>query len=787
MNARGGTTIADPPTIGPLAPPGPPAAPPTPNAPGVGWGVTDLLVTGARDNLGFVFDVMRGHDPVTRTDHGGDMPWNLDLFNHPSGGGAKITRRDAWTQYLNVCIARITTLEGLLVDNATPIPNDLAAKALATTLKNSLATVNTTPPKGLLVPPLVIPPTWGGLVATAYPLESSKVFTFIQAHLDPVITAYTRGFNIPPDPSITQYRDPNVVRVGVADDAVKGIIKNVNGILAISIVGQQNTFARGSQWLTLWSGFWPFLKSWYDEMMLAGSTSTSGYLRTPVIQSQFQLMGAILIGDPDASATPLPGSISDFLRKWALDPPFPPSAAGLDPTVADITKTNAVHGNGVIRPIQATVAALTDFVAKYAAVRDKWMVNFDTLDATVNTALTRFVTLKPDYEGKRSWTKRGNGFQHKYDLQVAIEQLRNDFNADPTFRQNVAMVPPPPEIPALIGSYRALVAAIQGLVPPSLHIPASTPIIGVPGVPAIVATLKDTKNYGYLRAGLGKAVKALLKAIFEDHGGNGVRTQYRDLRDRTISLLPPNNVGIPLVVPNSNLYVRVADDAEAFAQICLDHSKMPSDALIIRSGAARTSLITSLQALDQEVVRSPALVDAHDASNPGTKLNFSAAIQKVITALAAVPGLTPFVPSPSVGLRGEARPLTESQKLIHYESAPTESVSFTSDTDFVVSAGQKVVLEAKTPEALERMVARLPPKHGPSLVFGLVVDRPGDMTALYKAVAIRLELRLPPEIERKVADRKNAATGWLYDIVQFESGAYYTRPHDYIKPELYAV
>ena len=83
-------------------------------------------------------------------------------------------------------------------------------------------------------------------------------------------------------------------------------------------------------------------------------------------------------------------------------------------------------------------------------------------------------------------------------------------------------------------------------------------------------------------------------------------------------------------------------------------------------------------------------------------------------------------------------------------------------------------------------MARLP-KHGPSLAYGLVVDRPGDMTALYKAVAIRLDLRLPPEIERKVADRKNAATGWLYDIVQFESGAYYTRQHDYIKPELYAV
>jgi hypothetical protein len=67
-------------------------------------------------------------------------------------------------------------------------------------------------------------------------------------------------------------------------------------------------------------------------------------------------------------------------------------------------------------------------------------------------------------------------------------------------------------------------------------------------------------------------------------------------------------------------------------------------------------------------------------------------------------------------------------------------------------------------------------------------DRPGDMTALYKAVAIRLELRLPPEIEQKEdAARKKAATGWLYVIVQFEPGAYYTRQHDDIKPELYAV
>ena len=783
MNDRGGPTIADLPKIGTLAaPPGLPTAP-TPNVPGVGWSVTDPLVTGARNNLGFVFDVMRGHDPATRTDHGGDMPWNLDLFVRPSGGGAKITRRDAWTQYLNACIAQITTLEGLLVDNATP-PNDLAAKALATTLKNSLAAVNTTPPQGLPVPPPVIPPTWGALVKATYPLESSKVVTFIQAHLVRVITAYTRGFTIPPNP-VTQYRDPNVVRVGVADDAVRGIINTANGILAISNAGQQNTFARGSQWLTLWRGFWPFLQSWYDEMMLAGSTSTSGYLRN-TIQAQFQRMGANLIGDPGTIATPVTGSISDFLRNWALDSPYPPTIASLDPNVANIARINLVHRIGIIGPIKNTVAALADFVVKYAAVRDKWMVNFDKLDVTVNTALTRFVTLKPDYEGGQSWAKRGNGFQNKYGLQVAITQLKNDFYADPMFMQYAALKPPPPEIPALGGSYNALVAAVQGLVPPSLSIPPSSIHIGVPRVPATIATLKDTKNYGYHMAGLGKTVQAVLKAIFDNHGGNGVRTQYQNLRDIKIALVAPNNVGIPLVNPSSVAYIRVADDAEAFAQACLDHSKIPSDALIIRSGAARTSLITSLQALEQEVLTSSALVDAHDASNAVTKLNFSAAIQKVIAALTAVPALTPFVPSPSVGLRGEARPLTESQKLIHYESAPTESVSFASDSDFVVSAGQKVVLEAKTPEALERMVARLP-KHGPSLVFGLVVDRPGDMTALYKAVAIRLNLHLPPEIEGKVADRKNAATGWLYDIVQFESGAYYTRQHDYIKPELYAV
>ena len=781
MNARGGPTIADLPTIGLAAPPAP-----TLNAPNVGWGVTDTLVTGARDNLGFVFDVMRGHDPATGIDYGGDMPWKLNLFNRPSGGGVKMTRRDAWTQYLNACIAQITTLEGILVDNATP-PNDLAAKALATTLKNSLAAVNTTPPKGLSVSPLSIPPTWAGLVATSYPLEGSKVVTFIQGHLAPVIDAYARGFTIPPDPSITQYRDPNLVRVGVADAAVKGIIKNVKDILTISNVGKQNTFARGSRWITLWRGFWPFLKTWYDEMMRAGSTVVeAGYFSNPAKLLEFQRMGNDLIGDPDASATPVSGSISDFLRNWALDTPYPPTAASLDPNVADITGINSVHKIGIIGPIQNTVAALADFVVKYADVRERWMVDFDTLDVTVNRALTSFVTLKLDYVSKRSWAKRGNGFQHKYDLQVAIEQLKNDFNADPTFKQNATMATPPPEIPALVGSYHALVTAVQGLVPPSLYIPPSGPLIGVPGMPATIATLKDTKNYGYHMAGLGKTVKAVLKAIFEDHGGNGVRTQYRALRDLKMALPAPNDVGIPLVDPSSNLYVLVADYAVAFAQICLDHSKNPSDALIIRSEAARRTLITSLHALEQEVVHSPALVDAHDASNAGTKRNFTTAIQKVITALAAVPGLTPLVPGPSVGLRVEARPLTESQRLIHYESAPTESVSFASDSDFAVSAGQKVVLEAKTPGDLEKMVARLP-KHGPSLVFGLVVDRPGDMTALYKAVAIRLNLHLPPEIEGKVADRKNAATGWLYDIVQFESGAYYTRQHDYIKPELYAV
>jgi hypothetical protein len=257
----------------------------------------------------------------------------------------------------------------------------------------------------------------------------------------------------------------------------------------------------------------------------------------------------------------------------------------------------------------------------------------------------------------------------------------------------------------------------------------------------------------------------------------------------------------PFLNPESSIYVRIAIAAQRFGQACYDFMDVGDFAKILEANNAEKDCIAALNELSQEVTDCELLHDMVHDENSKYKSEFRMRIANTINYLHGannelVALATPPPPPPPPPLKGAppppasmpvvARPLTESQRLIHYKSAPTESVIFASDSDFTVSAGQKVVLEAKSPEDLKRMVARLP-KHGPSLAYGLVVDRPGDMTALYKAVAIRLELRLPPEIERKVADRKNAATGWLYNIVQFESGAYYTSQHDYIKPEFYAV
>jgi hypothetical protein len=69
-------------------------------------------------------------------------------------------------------------------------------------------------------------------------------------------------------------------------------------------------------------------------------------------------------------------------------------------------------------------------------------------------------------------------------------------------------------------------------------------------------------------------------------------------------------------------------------------------------------------------------------------------------------------------------------------------------------------------------------------LYGFVVDKPGDMTALQKAIAFNLGLDSPANISSQNADWNNAATGWLYNVVQSNNG-HYISFRDYIVPGRY--
>ena len=94
------------------------------------------------------------------------------------------------------------------------------------------------------------------------------------------------------------------------------------------------------------------------------------------------------------------------------------------------------------------------------------------------------------------------------------------------------------------------------------------------------------------------------------------------------------------------------------------------------------------------------------------------------------------------------------------------------------------MVEAKTRGDLEAM--KFP--NGGRNMYGLVVDKPGDMTALYKAVAINVGLHPPPDVKARTADRLKGASGWLFEIVRYaDSGVHGLRMRTYLRPSDYAV
>lgn len=157
-------------------------------------------------------------------------------------------------------------------------------------------------------------------------------------------------------------------------------------------------------------------------------------------------------------------------------------------------------------------------------------------------------------------------------------------------------------------------------------------------------------------------------------------------------------------------------------------------------------------------------------------------------AVAAVPQIDPplLVQPPLLNLPYEgaaSKPLTTSQRLIHLTSTPDIEAHFSKEVS--PAAHGALVLEAASESELDAKLARAPDVA--ARLYGLVVDKPGDLVALYKAVAINIGTRTTAEIKSKRADVANAATGRLYTATRLPTGGYYKQFRDYVKPALYDV
>ena len=811
FQGRGGNNLRDATTVGYDSPP----PPNTPKVPTNGWQATDELLNNIGWRISCLLDLMRGVDcnrgPIK--DHGGDAPWEAEpifLYQNPSlpsSSAMPLSRKAAWQSYVNDQYYDVNLLCNELIDNGnvgptgTPISAglDLPGKAEFLNLKGLLSSFTAAPDTTIILKAApVVDSAWALVNATSHPLDRGNASTFV-SKLSDAIRNYTLPVNVTVSSTTTtiNLRSPNYIRVAEADEVVNSLINHANWMLAASAAGVTKTFSRYQQWRQVYVLIGQDLMKVYD--LVTNVTRPSVLTSPPEVAVAYRNFENDIIGDP-ASATTT--NLFGIYNSWSTDlEPFPPINPHIDIDVGDM---QSGHRLKVHASVVALSRACRRTVNGYINCRDGLLLNSDHCDGLFKDILAAVIALRTDYVDPRSWAVRVQGFQHKWDLRQAVQIFLDAIVADPDMQANTINTGSDIthwnlDARELIDSIErlgggapstplTLKEAIDNLYEPSCDIPPSVSGIGAPKEPAVVTNLINPSLYPTTTVDLGRQVAVLLQAIFRNKSGawDGIRTRYINLRNNSIKT-GGSKVGLPLVDPASDVYVNVSDAAVNFAQACFDFAAKPAEALIVAGAAAKSQLVTNLRLLEQHVLMSLPLSNRYDpTNNPGLKTEFSDAIRRATKALMVVPILEFPDQGASASLQ-VARPLTESQRLIHYKSAPTESVTFASDPDTVISsAGQKVVLKAKTPEDLEGMVARLP-KHGPSLVFGLVVDRPGDMTALYKAVAIRLDLRLPPEIERKVADRKNAATGWLYNIVQFESGAYYTSQHDYIKPELYAV
>lgn len=437
--------------------------------------------------------------------------------------------------------------------------------------------------------------------------------------------------------------------------------------------------------------------------------------------------------------------------------------------------------------VVAANARLDDLLAGYNACSAAYELDWDTIGPLERNVEQAFADLLATYNAAPTVARARQSIVDKANIFVAVDALRASLNLDVAFQAALRSGAPTNAravaLWAIVARRRARLRVPNREIAALLPGATAVPVPPLPAESANIALLIDPRNYDRTIVDVGYKCRDLLAAVFRRSAmgappaWSGIRRQTRDLR-RAWRLDP--------AAPE---LAQVERDAEQMATACFSFANTGNLAYIPAADGARAALTLSLAAINAAVLGEALLGDAVDPpNNAARKVDFTACVARAQAALAAIPPLKPLPTGVARSVGPTNRPpLPDSLRLIHYEQPPTETIGIVHDVSEIPAGTRSdVVIEAQSAEALDAMVARLP-ESGPRLVYGLVVDRPGDHVALYKAVAICLKMRPPPAVEKQVASRKNAATGWLYDIVRFESGAYYSRLREYIKPELYAV
>lgn len=760
--------------IGPLAP----SAPPDPGVPAGGWAGADAAVTDVISSFGSMCDVMRG-DMFAPNPAWPSAPWNNPAVPGPA------SRFDTWMDHVAVLKTALGNLGLLLVDAP---GSDLSSKALFQSAADKLAGANWTSAMGNVVPAMpvppvpgpapAIPPSWVGMVAAAYTKDGAggaNIIT-IRNRLTAALTTYISDGTTTPD-----LRAGSLFDVASADRAAADAATAFTNLAACYTAGPVTPahIARANQ---EWANLRGALQLWAAHVEVAARTVTANSAAYQVLVAAIDTNMAVgtAVGTKRGQ---IPAASVRGLVEGIPAPPVPALAPRLPGTTVANRRAFAapadVQPNSVKNSVIAFSAQLGQMRKDYDACRVAAELDWNVLDPLEAKVEADFAALVARYLGQPSFALRRDSLALIQAVRASTQAFCAAVQADATFqaagKQGSATVA---ALNALINVVAglprgALPTAADGLKLANFAEPAQIALLN-PRVPA----LSNPANFNPVAIrGLGLRVRDLLVAVEYQGPGNrpawwGIRRQFEYLRKGRF------------IDPDPKPLYDVELKALAVAEACLGFAKTLEGLYITAFDLAKADLTRSLNALDALVANEP--LTASPPADAKVRVDFAAAIGRARDALAAIPALeAPLIGAPAVV--APSRPLMESERLIRLEVPPVDPVIFTPDVGAVsASSRTDVVLEATSTAALEDKVGRLPAA-GPRLVYGLVVDKPGDMVALYKAVAIALKLKLPDEIARKVADRKRAATGWLYDVVRFESGAYYTRLREYIKPELYAV